>query len=351
MLLALWLLHTTTAKAAELLSVFEDNVHQFTGVAISKTGRMFVNYPRWETPHQYDVVEVSNGAVRPFPDEDWNSWEKGQDGSHKWVCVQAVWIDDQDNLWVVDPAAPGMKTVEDNSAKLVKIDLRADRVARVYDLSAIAGKKTYLNDVRIDSQTKTAYLTESQNGGLVVVDLTSGNARLLLAKQKPVLSDPGHTLTIDGSPLLREGKPMKVNSDGIALSPDRQWLYFKPLSDKKLYRVRTADLRNPDLTPRELASRVRDLGAMFTACDGMIFDPKGNLYMGDLENNAIMRVPRDLRSATVIEDKRLLWPDTFSWFPDGALCVTCSQIQNMASCHDGLDTRTTPYVIYKLKMD
>jgi hypothetical protein len=31
------------AADLSLVSVFQDNTHQFTGVALSKTGRMFVN--------------------------------------------------------------------------------------------------------------------------------------------------------------------------------------------------------------------------------------------------------------------------------------------------------------------
>jgi streptogramin lyase len=36
--------------------------------------------------------------------------------------------------------------------------------------------------------------------------------------------------------------PAKFNSDGIALTPDGQWLYFKPLSDDKLYRIVRIDI-------------------------------------------------------------------------------------------------------------
>lgn len=129
-------------RADSLTPVFQDNVHQFTGIAISHSGRMFINFPRWEEPHQYDVIEVlSNGAVRPYPDAGWNSWSKGVNGSNHWVCVQAVYVDDHDTLWVVDPGSPGMKGVQDHGAKVVSIDLKTDSVRRVYDLTDLAGKK------------------------------------------------------------------------------------------------------------------------------------------------------------------------------------------------------------------
>jgi len=42
----------------------------------------------------------------------------------QWVSVQAVYVDDQDKLWVVDPAAPGFAEVYQDSDKLVRIDPR-----------------------------------------------------------------------------------------------------------------------------------------------------------------------------------------------------------------------------------
>ncbi|HWC59195.1 MAG TPA: L-dopachrome tautomerase-related protein [Verrucomicrobiae bacterium] len=337
---------------ATLKPVFQDNLSQFTGVALSKTGRMFVNYPRWQGPHDVDVVEVqSNGIAQPFPDKDWNSWQRDQSGSNKWVCVQSVYVDDKDELWVVDPAAPEMDSVLGNGAKLVRIDLKSNHVARIYNLTELAGKNSYLNDVRVDTVSNIAYLTESKEGGIVVLNTDTGNARMVLRKAPCVLSDPNHQFMIGGAELQRNGKPMKVNSDGIALSPDRQWLYFKPLSDTKLYRIRTADLRDALVTGADVANKVEDLGANFTTSDGMIFDQRGNLYLGDLEHDAIVQVTPALKLQVIAHDQRLIWPDTFAWSPDGWLYVTCSQIQNMPWSHNGRSTRSTPYGIYKLKVE
>ena len=338
--------------AAEITPLYQDNQHQFTGVAISLTGRLFVNYPRWQDPHQYDVAEVmSDGSVRPYPNQEWNNWPAGTGGSNQWVCVQAVYVDDLDKLWVVDPGAPEMKKVADDSAKLVAINLKSNRVERVYNLTSIAGRSSYLNDVRVDTQNHTAYLPESKNGGIVVLNTESGAARLVLNKHYSVKSDPNHIMMVNGVKLTREGRPFKGNSDGIALSPDRQWLYYKPLSDTKLYRVPTHDLRDTNLSPAELENKVDDLGANFTTSDGMIFDKKGYLYLSDAEHNAIARVTPAMKLEMVLHDPRLIWPDTFAWGPDGFLYVSCSQIPTMAWCNGGKTTRTTPYTVYQLKVE
>jgi hypothetical protein len=58
-------------EAADIVSLYQDNLHQFTGLAMAKSGRMIANYPRWQEPHQFDGVEIfSNGAVRPYPDNE-----------------------------------------------------------------------------------------------------------------------------------------------------------------------------------------------------------------------------------------------------------------------------------------
>jgi sugar lactone lactonase YvrE len=185
----------------------------------------------------------------------------------------------------------------------------------------------------------------------VVLDTDSGKARMVLRREAPALADPNHPFVVGGGELQRNGKPMKGNADGIALSPDRQWLYFKPLSDTKLYRIRTADLRDALLSGADVEKKVEDLGTNFTASDGMIFDKKGNLYLSDMEHDAIVRLTPGLKLEVLAHDKRLIWPDTFAWSPEGWLYVSCSQIQNMPWSHNGRSTRTTPYAIYKLKVD
>src|ERR1700710_2224598 len=63
---------------------------QVTGVAVSKDGRIFVNFPRWEKDVPISVAEVmKDGKLRPYPDTDWNSWSNLKPLSVKdhFVCV------------------------------------------------------------------------------------------------------------------------------------------------------------------------------------------------------------------------------------------------------------------------
>ncbi|RDC66124.1 major royal jelly family protein [Adhaeribacter pallidiroseus] len=184
--------------------LFADDTYQLTGVAISQEGRLFTNYPLWPGPHQYSVVEVlANNQVKPYPNAEMNSWQNGEDGKNKWVCVQAVYIDAENSLWVVDPACPNMEQVYQQSYKLVKINLATDAIERVYTFEGVLSAKSYLNDVRVDTQRQIAYLTNSNEGGIVVVDLNSGETRQLLQNHYSVKHDPEFTLLVDDKELKK----------------------------------------------------------------------------------------------------------------------------------------------------
>ena len=345
----LWASLAAAEPAVE--QVFGDPQYQLTGVAVSATGRVFTNYPIWSPVHRWSVVEVlPGGEVRPYPDEAMNSWKPGDDGLARWVSVQAVYVDDQDKLWVVDPAAPQFGDVYQESNKLVRVDLATNRVERVYRLNCVAGPKSYLNDVRVDTRRQVAYITNSSEGGIVVVDLRSGSARQVLQGCPCVHTDPAYHFRIDGREVAPGGQPLKVNSDGIALTPDRAWLYFKPLTDDKLYRVRTADLRDPKLAAPALEKRVEDLGHVVIS-DGMEFDHQGNLYLGDLEHDAIVKRSPSGKRSVLVKDARLIWPDSYALSRDGYLYVSTSQVQTAPPFNDGKDTRTLPYGIFRIQVE
>jgi sugar lactone lactonase YvrE len=335
-------------KNDDLELLFEDPTYQLTGVAISKKGRLFTCYPRWEGPHNYSLVEILEGnQVKPYPTAEMNQWQQGEEGHNKWVCVQAVYIDDKDRMWVVDPACPQMKKVEHNSYKLVKINLETNTIEETYFFTGAASNKSYINDVRIDTEKEIAYLTNSNEGGLLIVNLQTGFIRQVLQDHYSVQSDPSFTFIIDGHEMKKKGKPVKMQSDGIALSPDGEWLYYKPLTDNKLYRIKTLYLLDESLTEEELQEKVEDLGS-FTTSDGMIFDRKGNLYLGDLQTSSIVQISTDLQVNTILQDDRLIWPDSYSINDDGYLYISCSQIQKQPEHNEGVDKRTSPYTIYRM---
>jgi DNA-binding beta-propeller fold protein YncE len=76
--------------------------------------------------------------------------------------VQSVVVDDQDALWVLDPTSPKTEAVVKGGSKLVKIDLAKNKVTQsiIFDEN-VAPERSYLNDVRVDTRTGHAFITES----------------------------------------------------------------------------------------------------------------------------------------------------------------------------------------------
>lgn len=340
-----------TASKSSLELVFSDSIYQITGISKEEGGRLLINYPRWSSIYKYGVTEAhgaSAATATPYPNESYNSWMMGQSGKDKWVCAQSSLFDDNGDLWILDPAAPMLKNIQGAGAKLVKMNKQTGQPERAYSFMGMVPDTAYVNDVRIDVAKKFAYLTESKGGGIIVVNLESGKMRRVLAAHQSTISDPDYKYIIDGRELIKEGKPAKFNSDGIGLTPDGAWIYYKPLTDDKLYRIKTDYLRDWNMSETILGSKVEDLGH-FTSTDGMIFDKAGNLYFGDIQHYRIVKISPDLKMTTLVEDKRLIWPDSYA-IADGYLYISCSQIQNQPEYNNGVNKRTSPYTVYRLRL-
>ncbi|SFI39926.1 L-dopachrome tautomerase-related protein [Halpernia frigidisoli] len=343
---------STANVKPKLEKVFSDSTYQLTGVAVAGYGRLFTNYPYWLPEHENSVVEVVNGIAIPYPNVEWNSFKKGEDGQNKFVCVQAVVTDDKDFLWVVDAAGIGLGKVYQNSNKILKINLKTNKIDRIYRFKDSGmGDDLYINDIRVDNKNGFAYMSNSSTGGIVVLNLESGASKLVLANSSSVKSDPTYIFSPLGTELKSaDGKPLKINSDGIALTPDKEYIYYKPLSDNNLYRIKTNLLRDFKASEKTLESAVENLGK-FTTTDGMIFDKKGNLYLGDIEKSSIVKITPDLKMKTIIQDKeKLIWPDSYSISPDGYLYISTSQIQYSPMTNAGEGKFKRPFSIYRIKI-
>jgi sugar lactone lactonase YvrE len=337
-----------TGRAYDLIEVANFGDQQVTGVGISKkTGRVFVNFPDWSDGHSLSVAELIDGKPKAFPNDEWN--KRGPAGSH-FVCVQSVVVDDQDNLWILDPAAPKMQEIVKGGPKLVKVDLKTNKVAQTIPFGEdIAPKKSYLNDVRVDTAANVAFITDSANGAIIVVDLKSGKARRLLDGHPSTQPEKDFKLVVKGRKLVDEkNNPPQIASDGIALDMKNGYLYYHALTARTLYRIPTAALIDDKLSKADLESKVETV-TQTPPPDGLLEAPDGTIYLTDIERGGISRWNATTKQIEpVFTDLRLLWPDTLAWSPKGELYVTASQIQNMPRFNNGKSIRTAPYQLWKL---
>ena len=153
----------------------------------------------------------------------------------------------------------------------------------------------------------------------MLLDLRNNTVRRVLGKHPSTLAEVPK-ITIDGYV-----RTHPVNADGIALDPDRKYLYYSALMGEYVYRVPIKALLNKSLNDSLLGRQVERF-AKTGANDGIIFDKKGNLYLTSLERNAISRVDRKGNFKVLISDPAIKWPDSFAFEPNGDLLFTISQI-------------------------
>ncbi len=70
-----------------------------TGVTVSQSGRIFVNYPRWEDSVEFTVAEIKDGREIPFPNANINRLNLQKPGE-TFVSAQSVVVDPKDRLWI-----------------------------------------------------------------------------------------------------------------------------------------------------------------------------------------------------------------------------------------------------------
>ncbi|KPB42986.1 gluconolaconase [Pseudomonas savastanoi pv. phaseolicola] len=343
-----------------------EQVHAFydampTGVTVTETGRIFVNFPRWGDKVPFTVGEIRDGKVVAYPDLAVNH-ENPKDPGDGLISVQSVVADGKGRVWLLDTAAPQFAAPRPGGAKLVAVDLATNRIVKrlVFPDNVIL-PSTYVNDMRFDfrkGSQGTVYVTDSSvsgPGAIIVMDIASGHAVRRLSGAKATSADPDFVPVVEGVPVLGDGpdgsrKPVHVAADGIALSADGKTLYFSPLSSRHLYSVATELLNDSGVSEQQLAAAVQDLGEK-GASDGLEADADGAVYAGDYEHNAIRKRLPSGNWQTVAHDPRMLWPDTLSIGPDGYLYFIVNQLHRQAGFNSGHDKRAKPYSLLRVKVD
>lgn len=335
-------------ESPKLIEVASFDHYQPIGVAVTKTGRTFVTFPRNKI-YEYGVAEITGGQKKPYPDAEWNRYDSTKAETH-FINAQAAWPDDEDNLWILDPSNPMDGATISTGVKLLKINLTTNKVERIYRFEDLPREKIALNDVRIDNRRQLAYLSEPKTASIIILDLKTGKSRMVLKEDKSTKAEPGFKLHIDGKDVIDQtGKPFSSNVNGIALTKDGKYFYFRAINQTKLYRILADDLANPALTDAQLSTKVETVGETGIS-HGMIADAKGNIFSSDSPNKAIRYVTADGKFETLVKDKRLIWPDTFSVGNDGYLYVTCSQINRTKKYNGGEDKVEYPFRLYKIKL-
>lgn len=288
-------------------------------VAVNADGRVFFTVHPEARPRGNKLLEYVNGASVPYPSR--------QSQSELFDTPLGVAIDRYNRLWTIDHGNHGMRP-----ASIVAIDLTTNEVLRQQQLSEeIAPLGSFLQDLQVSADGQTVVIADAsfwrKSPAIIVYDIETGNARRVLEKHESVSAEDYLIRTrsrdmefLGGMVALRGGV------DGIALAPE--WLYFGAISGSGLYRVRLKDLRNESLPDAQLNQRVERFSDK-PLSDGLSYDVAGNIYVTDVEHNAIFRVSPQRKLTTLIQAPKIRWPDALSFGPDGWLYVADSALPEL----------------------
>src|SRR5688572_22794115 len=183
------------------------------GVAVSREGRIFLSLPKWTPQVQFSLGELTKDrGLVPYPEG--RAHRRGE--ADAFDSVQGIYIDDADRLWLLDAGA----------GTLVSLDLASGRATKTVRVPQdVLKPAAYLNDVRVDPRRGvegTAYISDSLGGGIIVLDVASGEAWRRLKDHPSARAADDVVAEVEGVKL----PTFRGNTDGIALSPDGKTLYY-----------------------------------------------------------------------------------------------------------------------------
>lgn len=337
-----------SAQAPALKRVAQSESMIWNAVAVDK-GRIFVAGPRWTGSRGPQLAVIDQGTPKPFPNANWNAWKPGTDAATAFININAIHMDPDGGLWVVDTGSPdfGGDPLPDR-AKLVRIDLVTSKVDRVIPLGpelALAG--SYIDDIRFNGAH--AYLTDAGRPGIIVLDLKTGYGRRVLDGHAAATARDGRPIVLSGQVVKSpDGSPLKVHSDPLEVSNDGEWLLFGPL-EGPWSRVPTALLNDPAVSVGYLAAAVEpwvDLPPL----GGTAMAPDGSLYFADLASDSIKVRRSDGSIETLVTDHNLHWVDAPFLDAGGKLWLPVPQMDRVGLFHGGKSQTRWPIALYTLEI-
>lgn len=307
------------------------------GFKTDKQGNYYLSVPRWAhgIPATVNKVVMVDGKpiLQPYPSEAMN--EIGNPNA-----LQSVlgWeIDELGRAWFLDQGHVEDKPCTEGMQKIVCWDLEKNTLVDIIPIpDEIASfKASFLNDLMVDNKNGFVYIADSGiytdplEGGLIIYNMKTRQLRRVLHQHESTQDVPGYWFKIAGKSIWPD-KPMRTGADGIALSADRQTLYWCALTARHMYCVDTALLQDYS-TPEDIIEKaVVDLGDKGTNTDGLGADNQGLIYYTMLEGQGIgVYDPTKKIYKPIISDERMIWVDGMTFDNKGNLIFNNNRLHEL----------------------
>jgi len=345
----------STAQAADIEQVATLTSSRPGNITVTEQGRTFLSMQPLDNP-TYRVVELlKDGSTVPFPTKDWaDGPDKGKVGLSAVIGIDST----KDGVvWILDmgsATAPAQivawDTVHNTLFKRIKIDPKA------------MASNSFLQDFVVDTKRNKIYIADTSLGNLygepapafIVVDLKTGTSRRVLEANKALLA-PHHDMVVDGALMSTKREDGKKHAIYLGLNPitmdaKNKWVYFGTVNGSVIYRLPADALANDNLSTKELASSIEFYGEKRPS-DGMIMADNGDIYVGDVEKDAIGIFNEKEGYRLFAQDKKLLsWADGFS-IHKGYLYVTQNSLSLTPALNAGKEGATKPFHVLRIKLN
>ncbi len=342
------------AATAEKLQIVAELTAGPGAITVTPQNRIIISLHLFHSPKDRVVELTRDGKLIPFPNVSWNSPSKGAESFDSVLGVQS---DANGVVWMLDNGIRG-----GSLPKIVGWDSVNNRLARVIHLKPpvvpsehVFPDDAFFNDLAVDLTHNAIYISHSsgvQGSAIIVVNLATGDAKRSLQGHASVIPESGD-LTMNGRALdftLPDAGRLRmlIGVNPIALDAANEWLYYGTKTGKHMYRIRTLDLLDAELTDEQLAERV-ELYSAKPVCDGISLDNAGNIYVTDLQAHAVGVIKADRSYSILVTDPRVSWPESFSFGPDGYLYFVASQLHLSAPLNSGVNAARPPFFVFRIK--
>ncbi len=324
-------------------------------ITVTPQNRIIISLHPFYSPDTRVVELTGEGRPVPFPNADWN--RDDVKSNHAFDSVLGIQCDTTGVVWMLDN---GLRKA--SMPRLVAWDTVTNRLSRIIELKPpvvpplpVFPDNAFLNDLAVDLTHNAVYISHSsglEDSALIVVDLSTGQARRILQGHSSVVPE-NRSLVMDGRTLnftLPDAGRLKllIGVNPIALDASDEWLYYGTMNGTSMYRIRTSDLVNKDLTQEQLARNVERYCDK-PICDGISIDNAGNIYISDLHTKSIGVITTDRQYKTLVTDPRISWPESFSFGPDGYLYFVASQLHLSGPLNEGINKAKPPFYVFRMK--